>query len=175
MKLVDDIDNDVIENPADEKESKLFYAMLNGQTVSDTIATSRGDFVVKFPKQRDLITIGLLTATRRGGIPAAQFDAVANYELERCAYMDMTVESGPAWFENAKKKNPDFTWSDIPDTNFSDEIFAKCLSFRQKVQAFLNGGKQNTDKGTAETVSGGVPPDVGGGVFSGVAGSTEGT
>ena len=142
MKLVDDIDNDVAENQADEEKSKLFYAMLNGQNVTDTIQTSRGDFFVKFPKQADLISISRIAAFMRGGLPASAFDAVSEYEIQKCATLDVMVISGPAWFENAHKKDKNFSWRDVPDAHFVNEVYAKALEFRQGVQNQLTGNKE---------------------------------
>ena len=173
MKLVDDIDNDVAENQADEEKSKLFYAMLNGKTVSETITTSMGEFTVRFPKQADLISISRIAALMRNGLPTAHFDNSSEYEIQKCATLDVVVTGGPAWFENAKKKNADFSWGDMPDAGFADEVYAKVIAFRQKVQARLRGVKESADREDSEKVAVGVPPDVGDGVFSGVAGSTE--
>jgi hypothetical protein len=44
------------------------------------------------------------------------------------------IESGPAWFENAKKEIKSFSWRDMPDADFIDEVYALAYSFRQTVQ-----------------------------------------
>ena len=176
MELTDDIDtgNDVTVNPADEKMNKLFYAMLNGKTVSETIKTSRGEFTVKFPKQKDIISVGRIAAFMRGGLPASAFDAVSEYEIQKCATLDVMITGGPAWYENARKKNKNFSWRDAPDAHFVNEVYAKALEFRQGVQNRLTGNRETAAENPDEENAVGVPSDVGDGVFSGVAGSAKG-
>jgi hypothetical protein len=162
MEVTDEIKE---ENEAGENTDDLFYQMLNGQTAQETISTSRGDFVIKYPKQKDIITIARTAAFMRAGIPAANFDTAGDYEIQKIATLDITVESGPAWFNKAKKK-PGFSWRDVPDANFVDEIYAKALSFRQEVQEQLNKIKKPHAKRPDGEVSGSVPADVDDGLFS---------
>ena len=175
MELADDIEKDVAENPADEKRNKLFFSMLNGQTMFETIKTSRGDFTVKYPRQKDIITIGRIAALLHGGLPASAFDAVSEYEIQKCATLDVMITGGPAWFENARKKDKNFSWRDVPDAHFVDEVYAKALEFRQRVQQQLAGNQEIIAKDPDGENAGDVSPDVGDGVFSGVAGSAKGT
>jgi len=176
MELTDDINNDdVTVNQADEKKNKLFYAMLNGKTMSETIKTSRGEFTVNFPKQKDIISIGRIAAFMRGGLPATAFDAVSEYEIQKCATLDVMITGGPAWFEQARKKDKSFSWRDVPDAHFVNEVYAKALEFRQRVQNRLAGNKEAVAESPAGENAGDVSSDVGDGVFSGVAGSSEGT
>jgi hypothetical protein len=174
MKLTEDINKDVAENPVDEKKSKLFYAMLNGQTVSDTISTSMGDFTVKFPKQKDIIAIGRIAAFMRGGIPATAFDAVSEYEIQKCATLDVMISGGPAWFEKVRQKDKNFSWRDVPDAHFVNEVYAKALEFRQGVQNQLTGNTEIVAENPDRENAGDIPPDVGDGLFSGVASTSEG-
>jgi hypothetical protein len=167
VRLTEEIKQDKSEPLPEEKKDDLFFAMLNGNTVEDTITTSRGDFVVKFPKQSDLITIARLAAFMRAGIPAGNFDSSGEYEIQKCATLDVIVDTGPAWFNKAKKA-PNFSWRNMPDASFVDEVYAKALSFRQKVQAELRGIEGVADNGTPEEEAEAVPADVGGGVFSGI-------
>jgi hypothetical protein len=177
MNLTEDIDNGEqekeVEIALDEKRNQLFYAMLNGETVADEIKTSRGYFIVKFPKQKDIISIGRIAAFMRSGIPATNFDAVSEYEIQKVATLDVMVTSGPAWFENARKKNKNFSWRDVPDAHFVDEVYAKALQFRQGVQEDITGDQKNAPENPAGENAGGVPPDVGDGVFQGASGSAK--
>lgn len=86
----------------DEKQEDIFYALLNGKTVKETIETSRGKFVVKFPKQKDLMFIDRKIAAMRGGLPASSFDDMANFAMQKVAYLDVVIESGENWFNNIK-------------------------------------------------------------------------
>jgi hypothetical protein len=174
MELVDDIESAGIESAAG-KEDSLFFAMLNGKTITETISTSRGEFTLKFPKGDDMVSISRIAALTRNGIPAACFDANAEYEIQKCAALDVIVTGGPEWFNKLKKK-PDFSWGRVmPDANFADEVYAKAVLFRQRVQAKLSGVKENADNQPLEKDAGGVHSDVGDGVFSGVAGSSKGS
>ena len=107
----------------------------------------------------------------RGGVPAESFDAIANFNLQKVATLDVMVESGPKWYDNLKSKNPNFSWGDMPDGNFIDEVYSKAYTFRAEVQRKLGGDEEKT----ADKVSDGegVPADVDNGLFSGVAGKSE--
>lgn len=155
----------------DEKQEDIFYALLNGKTVKETIETSRGKFVVKFPKQKDLIAIDRRVAVMRGGVPAANFDDNANFNLQKVAFLDVVVESGEEWFNNLKKKNENFSWGDMPDIDFINEVYIKAWSFRTKVQSNFRHDEGETDNGTPDEE--GISDSVGDGVFSGVAGKVK--
>ncbi|MDR0475754.1 MAG: hypothetical protein LBH43_19050 [Treponema sp.] len=173
MELCDEISLEENEVLPDEKVDDVFFSMMGGKTVTDTIKTSRGDFEVKYPKQKDIIRIAHFAAFMRGGMPSSVFDDSGNYEIQKCATLDVVITSGPAWFENAKKKNKNFSWRDVPDAHFVDEVYAKALQFRQTVQERFAENKEVVPGKTDEADAGGVPADVGDGLFSGVAGSVK--
>ena len=155
----------------DARQEDIFYSLLNGKTVKETIETSRGKFVVKFPKQKDLMFIDRKIAAMRGGLPASSFDDMANFAMQKVAYLDVVIESGEDWFNNIKEKNKSFSWGDMPDTDFIDEVYVKAWSFRLKVQSNFRGNEKTTDKGTADAED--VQDSVGDGLFSGVAGKVK--
>jgi len=150
---------------SEEKQKDIFFTLLSGKDVTEEIETSRGKFTVRYPKQKDLIAIERRVAYMRGGIASSCFSETANYTLEKVAYLDICVIGGEAWFENLKKKNS-FSWGDMPDTNFVDEVFVKAWTFRAKVQADLAGNErkansENTDKSdVSEAVDNGLFSDV---------------
>lgn len=168
MEITDEIKN---EEYSEEKQNDIFYTLLSGKTYKETVETSRGNFVLKFPKQKDVMQIDRRVALMRGGVPAESFDAIANFNLQKVATLDVMVESGPKWYDNLKSKNPNFSWGDMPDGNFIDEVYSKAYTFRAEVQRKLGGDEEKT----ADKVSDGesVPADVGNGLFSGVAGKSE--
>lgn len=169
MEITEEIKNqDVFD---DKRQEDIFYALLNGKTVKETIETSRGKFVVKFPKQKDLLAIDRRVAIMRGGIPAANFDENANFNLQKVAFLDVVVESGENWF-NKLKENNNFSWGDMPDVDFIDEVYIKAWTFRSEVQDKFKRNEGKTDSGTV--VSEDVQDSVGDGLFSGVAASTKG-
>lgn len=150
----------------DEKQEDIFYSLLNGKTVKETIETSRGKFVVLFPKQKDLMAIDRRIASMRSGIPAANFDVNANFNLQKVAYLDAVIESGESWFNNIREKNKSFSWGDMPDTDFVDEVYVKALSFRIEVQKKFKTHERKADNGTS--VEKGISETVDDGLFSGV-------
>jgi len=166
MELTKEIEQERTEAMSEQKQGDLFFAMLKGNTVQETVTTSRGEFIIKFPKQSDIITIARMAAFMRAGISARDFDATGEYEIQKCATLDLIVTSGPAWF-NKIKENPDFSWRDMPDANFTDEVYAKALSFRQDVQAELRGIERDANNGIDEKGSEAIPSNVGSGLFSG--------
>jgi hypothetical protein len=171
MKITEEIKEQKNDKLPEDKGDELFYAMLNGKTIEDTIKTSRGDFVVKVPKQQDIERIGLLTAQRHCGIPATSFDVNTENSIYKCAVLDVMIESGPVWYENIKKKHDNFSWREMPDTDYVDEVFVKVRSFRDKVQEQL----RRIEKPLAgETDPKDVQKAVGSNLFSGIAGTDSG-
>ena len=65
------------------------------------------------------------------------------------------------------EKNNSFSWGDMPDTDFIDEVYVKAWSFRLKVQGYFKSHEGKTDKGTP--IEEGIPETVDNGLFSGVA------
>ena len=170
MKLTEEINHEETEIMSVQKHDDLFFSMLNGNTVEETVTTSRGEFTVKFPKQTDILAIARIAAVMRNGIQANNFDVNGDYEIQKCATLDIIVTSGPAWFNKAKSV-PSFSWRNMPDANFTDEVYAKALSFRQDVQAELRGIERDANNRIDEKGSEAVSSDVGSGLFSGVSGS----
>jgi len=156
----------------DQKQGDLFFTLLNGQTMKEAVSTSRGEFVIKFPKQGDLISIARLAAFMRNGIPAGNFDASGDYEIQKIATLDVIVDSGPAWFNQAKK-DANFSWRNMPDARFVDEVYAKALIFREKVQNRLRGIEGNADSGASKEIPDNVSKNVGDGLFQGVGGTVK--
>lgn len=170
MEIAEEI-KDNREVYSDEKQNDIFYTLLSGKTVTEKIKTSRGEFIVKFPKQKDIIAIDRRIAYMRGGIAAESFDVIANFNLQKVATLDVCIESGPKWFDNLKSNNDSFSWGDMPDVNFVDEVYAKAYEFRLNVQKKLRAN----EKKTADRLSDGknVPADVGNDLFSGIAATAK--
>lgn len=168
MEITEEIKTETF---GEEKRDDIFYTLLCGKTVRDTVETSRGKFVVKFPKQKDLLAIDRRIAAMRGGIPAVSFDDIANFAMQKVAYLDVCVESGEDWFNNLKKDNPHFSWGEMPDVNFIDEVYIKAYTFRSKVQSQFERNEEKAAGGNPDAES--VFEDVGNGLFSGVAASAR--
>lgn len=164
------------ELPKDKKEEltkqqkdDLFISLLRGKDVTEKVETTRGIFELKFPRMIDLEKIGRIMAFRQNGLPTQCFDPNVLALMNEIATLDVLVVSGPAWYENIKKENEDFTWQDIPDQNFIQEVYAKAYEFRLKVQKIFNkpAGKENSgmdNTGSNEDSNG---PDL----FEGLSGS----
>ena len=106
----------------------------------------------------------------RGGLSAESFDSNATFTMQKVAFLDVVIESGEAWFNNLKK-NKNFTWGDMPDADFIDEVYVKAWSFRLKVQNQLKCRKTKTDSGITDGKD--VSSSVDNGLFSDVAGSAQ--
>lgn len=171
MEITEEIRQD--ESLPEEKQRDIFYTLLNGKTVTEKIETSRGEFVVKFPKQKDIMQVERRAALLRGGIPAESFDKNANFAFQKIAFLDVVVESGPDWFNRAKKRSENFTWGDMPDINFIDEVYVKAWTFRNEVQEKFGRNEKEADGGNSDRKD--VQNDVGDDLFSGVAGSNTRT
>lgn len=142
-----------IENKAEEltefQKTDLFNSIVMGKDVTEKIKTSRGDFKVKFPRARDIQMIGRLQALRLNGIPVDCFDKNILGFIQEVATLDVVIIEGPAWFENAKKENANFSWLDIPSQAFIQEVYAEAYKFRVKVQNILESKPEKGDPGVA--------------------------
>lgn len=163
--IIDDVQEENQEL-SQEKQNDLFYTLLSGKTITEEIETSRGKFIVKFPKQKDLLVIDRKTASLRGEIPATSFSEKENFNLQKIAFLDTVVISGDTWFNNVRNKNKSFSWGDMPDANFVDEVFVKAWLFRNKVQEEFKSDEEKTDTGFSDRES--VQTDVDNGLFSDV-------
>ncbi len=124
----------------------MFNAIVMGKDVTETINTSRGDFKVKYPRSRDIQQIGRLQALRLNGIPIECFDKNIIALMQEIATLDVIVLEGPAWYENAKKENVNFSWGDIPLQSYIQEVYAAAYTFRLKVQKLLETNGKEGDK-----------------------------
>lgn len=175
MEITDEIKNKD-EKHDTENERDLFFAMLNGQTVKETIDTTRGQFVVKFPKQKDMLAIDRRIAAMRLGLNAASYDDTGNFNIQKVAFLDTVIESGPAWYEAIKKKNSGVSWGDMPDTTFVDEVYVKAWSFRSKVQEKLKTPTKPADTNASNTDGrDSVEKTMGDGIFSSVTATAKGS
>jgi len=149
-----------------DKHGDLFYALLNGQTVKETIETSRGSFVIRYPKPKDFRYIAILAARKRAQLPSGTLDKQIEEDINRISELDAIIESGPAWYENAKKKNPDFSFEEVPDVEFISELYVKAYQFREGIRARLRGNKESAVR---EADNEAVQETMGDGIFQGVA------
>jgi hypothetical protein len=136
-----DIEKEITEN---DKEN-LFGSIIRGEEVTDILKTSKGDFKVKFPRARDLETIGRVLAYRLNGLSVQSIDPNTYYLMKQIATLDVLVLEGPAWYENAKKENKLTTWGDIPIQSFIQEVYNLLYSFREEVQKKIELGGKSTD------------------------------
>ena len=145
----------------------MFNSIVMGKDVTEYIHTSKGDFKVKYPRARDIQQIGKLQAYRLGGVPAESFDKTIFAMIQQIATLDVLVIEGPAWYENAKKENQNFSWLDIPSQAFIMEVFNLLYTFRLKVQKLLESDSNEGNKGldsVSDTKDNGGP-----GLFDGIS------
>jgi hypothetical protein len=135
MKVVDHIDTEKrVSELNDGEREDVFTQMVMGKDVIGDVETSRGKFTVKYPKYKESGAIGRLMAIRRNGIPAACFDAVAEKVSLVTSTLDILIVSGPEWYESAKKNNENFTFAEVPDDEFLEELYLKAYTFRTEVR-----------------------------------------
>lgn len=130
----------------ENQRTDLFNSIVMGKDVTEVIKTSRGDFKVKYPRARDIQQIGRLQAYRLNGIPAECFDKNVLFLSQEIATLDVVVIEGPAWYENAKKENTNFSWLDIPSQSYIQEVYSLAYEFRLKVQKCIESDGKDRDK-----------------------------
>ena len=134
------------EKLTDTQINNLFNSIVQGKDVTEVINTSKGEFKIKFPRAKDIESIGRLTAYRLNGIAAKCFDDNTYMLMHQIATLDILVLSGPAWYELAKKENMNFSWQEIPSQKFINEVYSKVFSFRTKIQEQIESDPLSTDK-----------------------------
>ena len=125
----------------------MFNSIVMGKDVTEKIKTSRGEFKVKYPRARDIQAIGRLQAYRLNGVSTECFDKNVLAFIQPVATLDVLVLEGPAWYENAKKENINFSWLDIPSQSFIMEVYAALYTFRLKVQKLIESDDKEGNKG----------------------------
>lgn len=136
----------------EEQKNDLFGNIIRGKDVTEKIETSRGIFEVKFPRMKDLETIGRVLARRMNGLSVESMDPNIYNLMSEIATLDVIVVSGPSWYENAIKES-DFSWGNIPVQSFIQEVYAKAYEFRLKVSQMLESSETNGDKPVAASVN----------------------
>ncbi len=162
---------EVTEKMLKEGGDSLFYAIINGEELTQTIKTHRGIFVIKYANQRELQKIDWIVARMRAGVPTECFDAVANLSLIKTATLDVLTVTGADWYEKAKVKNENFSWRDVPDTELIDELYVKAFTFREEVKNQIGRAKKEADSAKSEHED--VQKTLDDDVFSGVTGDTK--
>ena len=147
MVLVDTPKNEDKDGLEGFQKENLFQSIVTGKDVVEKIKTSRGTFEIKFPRTKDLETIGRLKAYRLSGISEKCFDVGTLTLIHQIATLDVIVRSGAAWYENAKKENGNFSWGDVPSVKFIQEVYGKAEDFRLKVQKLLDEDPDTANKG----------------------------
>ncbi len=156
------------EDELDESQrTNMFTSIVMGKDVTENIKTSRGIFKVKYPRARDIQAIGRLQAYRLNGVSAECFDKNVLALIQQIATLDVLVLEGPAWYENAKKENVNFSWLDIPSQAFIMEVYGALYTFRLKVQKLIESDGKERDSGldaVSNSQSDGSP-----GLFDGIS------
>jgi len=173
IQVVDKIDTENRLDELNEKEKEdLFTRMVMGKDVICDVDTSRGKFTVKYPKQRELYSIGKLMAFRRNGLPSESFDAVADRINLISSTLDVVVVDGPQWYKSAKSENKNFSFLEVPDDKFLEELYQKAYTFRAKIYESLNTKTGKDNPGVS--AGSGAKDTVDSGPFEGLAEQPEG-
>ena len=145
-----------------EERNDVFTQLLMGNDATCEVETSKGTFTIKFPKQKDSLAIGRLMCINRGGLPVGSFDVETENRNLICSTLNILVVGAPDWFENAKQKNKNFSFEEVPDEEFLIELYQKACSFRKEVQESFKEkkGTEPTGISTREGVADNVDADV---------------
>lgn len=154
-----------------EKADDFFMQLVRGKDVTEVIETKRGKFTVKYPKQKDIITIGRLVARNHIGLPAECFDKATELKIQVVSTLEVIVVDGPDWWKNAKKETENWNWGYVPDETFLNELYLKAYEFRSKVDE--NFRKVETKEHLGVSTDSGNDETMDYGLFEGLSGSTS--
>jgi hypothetical protein len=147
MEVVNHVDTqERIEKLTEEQRDDIFTKLIKGQDVIETVETSRGEFVIKYPKAADLLTIGKIAAIRRDYKPIEGFDPESEMINMMASTLDVVVVSGPKWFDEVRKTKKSFSFLEVPSRVFLAELYGKAYSFREKVEQRLNQTEGSGDQ-----------------------------
>jgi hypothetical protein len=168
MEIVNKIDTGPKVDELSEKErDDLFTQLVMGKDATEEVETSRGKFVVKYPKGSDMMAIGRIAAYRRDYKPASAFDVQTDMLNVMASTLDAVVVSGPPWFEAAKTANKNFTFLEVPSREFINELYGKAYTFRVQVDKRFEAEAGSGDKRVPAEP--GATAAVDGGAFGGLA------
>ena len=168
MEVVDRIESqENVERLTEEQRDDLFTKMVMGKDVTEETETSRGRFILKYPKAADHMRIGRIAAARRNHKPVGSFDDGAESVNIMASTLDVVVVSGPKWYEAAKKANENFSFMEVPSRAFLAELYGKAYSFREKVERRLDQAEGAADQRVPAEE--GVGDAVDGGSFGGLS------
>jgi hypothetical protein len=157
-----------VEALAEEKKDQFFTDLVMGNDVTEDVETSKGAFILKYPKARDVLTIGKIAAIRRNYKPMDGFDAETEMINMMAATLDVIVVSGPKWYEDAKQTVKNFSFLEVPSRKFLAELYGKAYEFREKVDERIDQGEGAADKRIPAKPGADAPVD--GGAFEGLSG-----
>jgi hypothetical protein len=152
-----------VEKLTGEQRDDYFTSLLMGKDVVEDVNTSRGVFNIKYPTSADIVTIGKIAAFRRNFKPPEVFDAETGMLIGMASTLDVVVLSGPKWFEEAKNKNKNFSFLEVPSREFLSELYGKAYSFREKIEQSFDTSKRSADKPVSPEA--GDDDAMGGGAF----------
>jgi hypothetical protein len=168
MKVVEGIDTEnKVAALTDHEKDEFFTNMVMGKDVTEEVDTGRGKFTVKYPKLKDMISIGRIAAHRRDYKPASAFDMQTEMYNIMASTLDVVVVSGPKWYEGAKDANKNFSFVEVPSREFISELYGKAYSFREQVDKRLDSDSGAADKRLPAKA--GADDAVDGGAFGGLA------
>jgi hypothetical protein len=145
--IVDKIEPKVkIESLPEEQKDDLYLSLIMGKDYTEEVTTSRGVFILKYPKTADHVRIGKLAAHCRGYRPVEGFDMQTETLIQMASTLDVMVVSGPPQFEHAKKMNEKFSFMEEPSREFLAELYSKARMFRDEVELRLNPQKESEPK-----------------------------
>ncbi|MCL2556850.1 MAG: hypothetical protein FWE09_00060 [Treponema sp.] len=163
MQVVDKIEpRDGSGEMDEERRDDLFTSLIMGKDATEEAKTSRGAFTVKYPKPADILRIGRLAAARRNHRPPESLDDGSEAINVMASTLDVVVVKGPAWFESARKADPEFSFLNLPCRGLLAELYGKAHSFREEVERRLAEAGGNGDRpvpsqeGAADAVDGGA-------------------
>jgi len=156
-----------VERLTEERRDDLFTRLVMGKDVTEETETSRGRFKLKYPKAADLLKIGKIAAFRRNHKPPESFDGETETINIMASTLDVVVVSGPKWFEDAKKANQNFSFTEVPSRAFLAELYGKAYSFREKVELRLGQTEEPADQRVPAEAGDDDPVD--GGAFGGLS------
>jgi len=147
MKVVDRVETqERVEKLTEEQKDDLFTKLIMGKDATEEIDTSQGKFTVKYPKTADAIRIGKIAAFRRNYRSPESFDGETEMLNMMASTLDVIVVSGPKWYEDAKSKNENFTFLEVPSRAFLTELYGKAYMFREEIEQRLNPQKGADDQ-----------------------------
>lgn len=123
------------EKGKDVFKKDILESILDGDRITETVKTKRGDFVIAYPLPHDLRLIDVEVAKRLEGQPQDSFSRAQVTSFRCYATLDYIIVENPEWWDKLNSSE------DCPDDELVTSLYRRYLRFYEKIQRKVGASK----------------------------------